>query len=285
MSKRNKTHWSVAIFTSFALTWIAAYVLFKLGGSENHTLYEVGDTCIMWITGLVALFFCKREKIALPVFTKLSSIYFIAGSLPILAGLITVTISALFTKYIGFSVLSHHLPHSLGPYLPKAVPLRVAIFFLLNYVSGITLHMLATLGEELMWRGYLWEKLKHYGLWPASVITGTLWGLWHMPYLFILHKNFGAMPWVGTLMMIGALISMSPILTWLRSVSNSLIVPAAFHGVCDVGISFTYVVVAVNSHNIFYVGQAGIIGMLVMLGLSALIIGLFAKHSDLKQCL
>ena len=37
--------------------------------------------------------------------------------------------------------------------------------------------ILTALGEELMWRGYLWQKLSHLGQVRSALIIGPIWGI------------------------------------------------------------------------------------------------------------
>lgn len=49
--------------------------------------------------------------------------------------------------------------------------------------------LLTALGEELFWRGYLWERLRERGFWPASLEIGLYWGLWHAPLILLFGHN------------------------------------------------------------------------------------------------
>ena len=56
-----------------------------------------------------------------------------------------------------------------------------------SLAAAVTINMLAALGEELGWRGYLHEKLISRGFWKCSLITGIIWGLWHAPLILQGH--------------------------------------------------------------------------------------------------
>jgi uncharacterized protein len=39
---------------------------------------------------------------------------------------------------------------------------------------------MAPVGEEFLFRGYMFTALRHWGLWPAALISGGLFGLIHI---------------------------------------------------------------------------------------------------------
>ncbi|WP_309127877.1 CPBP family intramembrane glutamic endopeptidase [Microbacterium sp.] len=96
-------------------------------------------------------------------------------------------------------------------------------------VAAATVNALAAFGEELGWRGYLVPALRGLGTWPALLISGAIWGLWHAP-LILLGYNFGRTDITGVLLMTGACIVWGVLLGWLRLRTGS-VWPAVFaHG-------------------------------------------------------
>ncbi|MGM0495978.1 MAG: CPBP family intramembrane glutamic endopeptidase, partial [Bacillota bacterium] len=81
--------------------------------------------------------------------------------------------------------------------------------------------------EEIGWRGFVQEKLmKNNNLILVSLAIGIIWGLWHIPLFFIeevSHYNFSFLPFL-----FGA-IMFSTYLTWLYSVTKSLLLVVLFH--------------------------------------------------------
>lgn len=86
----------------------------------------------------------------------------------------------------------------------------------------------AALGEEVGWRGWLLPRLMPLGPWPALLITGVVWGLWHAP-LILLGYNFERPGVDGLLMMVVACVLLGVLLGWLRLRSGSIWPPVLAH--------------------------------------------------------
>lgn len=118
--------------------------------------------------------------------------------------------------------------------LPAGVPAPPAIVVILAQLLAIpfaaaTINAALAFGEELGWRGFLVPALRQYGTWPALLISGAVWGLWHAPVI-LLGYNFGVTDITGVLLMIAGCIAWGVLLGWLRLRSASLW-PAVFaHG-------------------------------------------------------
>lgn len=84
-------------------------------------------------------------------------------------------------------------------------------------------------GEELGWRGYLLPRLLPLGVWPALVVSGVVWGLWHGPQLLIqyLHGGFGAAQ--VALFLVFCVVA-GVIIGWFRLASGSVWPAVLAHG-------------------------------------------------------
>lgn len=124
--------------------------------------------------------------------------------------------------------------------LPAGVPMPpiavlVTAQLVMIPVAAVTVNALAAFGEELGWRGFLVPALRPLGTWPALLISGAVWGLWHSP-LILLGYNFGRADVVGVLLMTGACILWGVLLGWLRLRTGS-VWPAVFaHGAMNASI-------------------------------------------------
>jgi len=119
---------------------------------------------------------------------------------------------------------------------------------LTSLILGPVINCISCFGEEWGWRGYLLPKmLKKMQVLPAIIISGIIWGLWHLPIIIMGH-NYGTdyflFPYMGIIMMCLFCISLGAILSYVTIKTDSCI-PAiighgAINGIASVGIYFTY---------------------------------------------
>lgn len=92
--------------------------------------------------------------------------------------------------------------------------------------------LLAALGEEFGWRGFLLPRLMvRNSLLVSAVVIGIVWGVWHLPADYIALKGYGAWFWIAFVLNgpVG-LTAHSLIMAWLwRSTRGSLPVAMLYH--------------------------------------------------------
>ena len=117
----------------------------------------------------------------------------------------------------------------------SGMPNSMALLIPVSSVSNGVIVSFAAFGEEFGWRAYMMPKLKSLmGRYPALIVGGVIWGLWHAPLTCIGH-NFGTeypgFPYVGIILMCLSCILLGGILTYVTEKTGS-VWPAAFlHGV------------------------------------------------------
>ncbi len=112
-----------------------------------------------------------------------------------------------------------------------ALPVHPAVLSLgQGMLTGLTINAVVALGGELGWRGFLHKELTGPGR-PLRValVTGVLWGAWHAP-LVLLGHNYPEHRVAGVFAQVVFCVLASPILTWLRTRSGSVVPPAIFLG-------------------------------------------------------
>jgi membrane protease YdiL (CAAX protease family) len=120
-----------------------------------------------------------------------------------------------------------------GASLLQQVPLgTIALVIVLTLPLQALLISPLTFGEEWGWRGYLLPQLLPLGQWPALVISGVLWGLWHTP-LLLMGFDYPQHRVLGVLLLTAFCVIIGTLLGWTRLATGS-VWPAVFgHAAVD----------------------------------------------------
>lgn len=116
-----------------------------------------------------------------------------------------------------------------GDLLPVSVGTLVGIQVVQAALLGF-LNVVPALAEEWGWRGWLLPALLPLGRWPAVLLTGVVWGLWHTPVLLLGYNYPAHPPLVRVLLMVGFCVVTGTLLGWLRLRTQSVWPCAVGHG-------------------------------------------------------
>jgi len=144
-------------------------------------------------------------------------------------------------------------------------------------LAGMTINAVAGFGEEYGWRELLFRETGHLGFWKSSLLTGSIWGIWHGP--IILHgHNYPEHPVAGVIMMTVWCILLAPLFTYIRYKSRSVIAAAILHGTLNgtVGIA----VMTVSGGNDLTRGMTGFAGFIVLAALNLILIPFVKKEKE-----
>ena len=153
----------------------------------------------------------------------------------------------------------------------------VSAFFYITIINLLPA-MVLSIGEELGWRGFLVPELIDWvGFRKASLLSGIIWGFWHLPG--ILTGNYGTSGtplWFQLLCFITLVISTGVILAWLRMKSNSLWPVAIFHTTHNGVIQMFFDRITFDTGNTaYFIGEFG----LALIPVVTLIAWLAIRHS------
>ncbi|WP_337026630.1 CPBP family intramembrane glutamic endopeptidase [Microbacterium sp. LB16] len=150
---------------------------------------------------------------------------------PLLVGL-----SILVAVALGFAQLDltfAGFAAELAKALPAGTPLPPVEVVVLAQLAalpvGALFNSIFAFGEEIGWRGWLVPALRPLGTWPALLLSGVIWGIWHSPVI-LLGYNFGRTDITGVLFMIGGCVAWGILLGWVRLRSASVWPAVIAHG-------------------------------------------------------
>lgn len=141
-------------------------------------------------------------------------------------------------------------------------------------VLAPVLNALPVFGEEWGWRGYLLPQLLPLGQWPALLISGVIWGLWHAPVI-LLGYNYPQHPQLGVLLMVGFCVIWGIIFGWSRLATGSVWPAVIGHGALNGMAGVTVLLAAVDQpFDTALAGITGLSGWILPLALIGALVGL-----------
>ncbi len=252
------------IALAYGLSWALAAGLFLAGGrfpDPNRPLLALAFAlAYMWGPGVSALLFARRERLRLPVLGRPNRYWLWAWLLPPIWVGLSVLLSLPLGRWQGLAALRAGFQ---GPLAGLPDPLLLLVLLLQALLAAASVNLVFALGEELFWRGYLWERLRDQGLWPASLTIGLLWGLWHAPLVLLFGYNYPQHRLIGVFFMVALTTLLTPAHLWVRERGGSLIPAALLHGGVNAIAGLPLLLFAGSDLTI---GLAGLPGLAVLAG-------------------
>jgi membrane protease YdiL (CAAX protease family) len=146
--------------------------------------------------------------------------------------------------------------------------LFVVVQTLQALVAGASINLVAALGEELGWRGFMVRATSSLGFWRASFVIGVVWGLWHAPIILQGH-NYPEHPVIGVALMTLFTTLLSPWLVFVRVRGKSVIAAALLHGTFNAVAGFGALFLRGGSD--LTVGATGLAGCAVLVVLDVVL--------------
>ena len=150
------------------------------------------------------------------------------------------------------------------PPIPNPGLVLLGLFFA-SVLAAPFFNGLIALGEEIGWRGYLLPRLMPLGKPRAYLALGVIWGLWHMPLIWI-GFTYPDQPILGTIKFIAMTTAIGIYINELTLANNSCILAAWIHGIFNAQKLGMWSLLFPVSNPLIG-GFAGVIGILVWFAL------------------
>jgi|GEM_PF-1047217 len=220
----------------------------------------------MWIPGVFALVYMKKENIRCKVLQKPTKYVAFALAVPLALCALGIVATLPFGTFSVQEALGAARAYHIN-FGSTSVDLLAlfATLYVVAAVASVTINFAVALGEELFWRGYLWEKLKSQGFWKASLYIGLLWGVWHAPIIMLFGMNYPEHRYVGVIWMVVGSVLLSPLMLYFRLQDKSLMAPTILHGMINAFLPLSVVFFPTSSELLRApLGVAGFIALLVV---------------------
>jgi uncharacterized protein len=151
--------------------------------------------------------------------------------------------------------------------LPGAVWLLLLLGVAL--LAACTVNLIPMLGEELGWRGYLYQVTSTWMPVRRILFTGVVWGLWHAPLIAMGH-NYPGYPVLGIGLMVVFTVVLAFLFDWTRTRCGNVWGPCILHGIIN-GSAGGFVWFAWAGHPLV-ASPVGVIGFIALMLLVVLVL-------------
>lgn len=272
----------VFVLLACGLAWLVDLPLWLSGkglGTPLATVYLAASMYTPAVAALVVVLVVERVPPGLlprrlgwtPVRPWRRTVVFaliglVAGLLlPILTVLVAAGLGLIRLDLVHFSGFAQTLREALPAGTQLPMPVRVLVLLeLLVLPVGAVVNSLLRVGEETGWRGFLLPALRPLGTWPALLVMGVVWGLWHAPAV-LLGYNFNRPGLDGLALMVGGCVAFGVLSGWLRLRTGTIWASVLAHGALNAAGGFALLVVAAGSPaDLTAVGPLGWVAWIVM---------------------
>lgn len=296
----------VFVAVSFALAWLVVLPLWLMDreGPAFSALFSVFAAAMMFtpaIATLAVVFLLKvprGERMRFlgmwPLRPAKRVVWFTVAAVfaPVALIALVAFVSAAFGlvrldlhEFSGFRAVLDEQLAGLGPEVAAAMPTTgVLVALQLALIPlGALVNSGFAFGEEVGWRGWLLPALRPLGVWPALILSGAIWGLWHAP-LILLGYNFGYTDWRGVALGTGGCIAWGVLLGWARLRSSSVWPAVVGHAALNAsGALILLLVAAGQTPDLGVVGPLGLVAWAVIAVIVVVLVltGQFGREPEL----
>jgi membrane protease YdiL (CAAX protease family) len=184
---------------------------------------------------------------------------------PVLVGLVAYG----FAWSVGLAEFAP--PASTADSAAQGAVVRFGLLFLAALSVNFVAQLIGGVGEEIGWRGYMLTRLIDAGVPYPVLVSGLIWGVWHLPLLL------SGLYYAGPNVLLSALLFMVAItvLSWfyaqLRLATGSIWPAIILHGAWNCIIHDVFDASTGGAQASLWIGESGILVMLAVVAVSVLL--------------
>ena len=173
----------------------------------------------------------------------------------------------------------------------EAQGITYPMYVMISVINCITyaplVNMLAAVGEEAGWRGFLYPQLKaRFGKVKGWLIGGIIWGAWHWPVMCLIGYEYGTdyvgFPIVGMLLFCVITTVLGILCDWLYEKTGCIWIPSVFHGAINAAAAIPMAICITTTGSAILLGPAPV-GVLAGLPMIAFAVILLLKSARTEE--
>jgi uncharacterized protein len=143
-------------------------------------------------------------------------------------------------------------------------PATAVVTLALAATLGTLLLLPGAAGEEIGWRGHLLPRLIEAELPCPILLSGLVWGAWHLVPLFSAGYAAGPVPFVSAAGLVGAAVSLGAVLAWMRLDTGSIWPGVVAHAAWNATVNGGFDLLVRGGGERLWVGESGVLVVLVL---------------------
>jgi membrane protease YdiL (CAAX protease family) len=275
----------IFLAVAFGLSWLIAAPLWFTGGLRSPAFVIVGVAMMTTPSlGVLAVWWTKNRTTGARAWARHTGLTFGTSKKRtfILLGIAWIGTPALVIAALAISAALGLV--SIGPqnfsllqlqFAGRKLPISVGTLALI-VVAAVTIapfvNAIAAFFEEWGWRGWLLPRLTRFGVLPALLISGVIWGLWHAP-LTLLGYNYPQLGAWAAPMFVGTCVLFGILSGWLRLRTGSIWPSVLAHGSLNATAGLPLLLGdAAHPPQLAIVGITGVVGWVLLAAIAVAVL-------------
>ena len=285
-TKTSKKQFTIFMIGAFVLGWILQIIASIFANKGDNTVFRVIMAVSMYmpfLSVLIAKIPLKGMGFIPHLKGKIRYIFFslwMPAVLSIIGGVLFFVIFP--NAYDGeFETLRSILQDAGALEQLEAQGLTIKSYLIISTIQAVTiapfLNMFVALGEEIGWRGAMYQYLKEkLGVTKGRIVGGMVWGCWHWPVIILAGYEYGkeypGAPVLGPVIFCICTAAMGILLDYVYEKTGTIWMPSLMHGAINAFTIFAYMTKPEYADRaILGPAYIGIISMIPMIVLAVII--------------
>ena len=164
--------------------------------------------------------------------------------------------------------------------LAAFVPPAFGLLFLAELSIQFVAQLIGGVGEEIGWRGYMLTRLIDAGVPYPVLVSGLIWGGWHLPPLLSGLYYTGPNVYLSALLFMVAVTVLAWFYAQLRLTTGSIWPAIILHGAGNAILHNAFDASTRGAQANLWIGESGILVTLAMIAVSVLLIRVWRPATD-----